>query len=62
MQTLNSIEVGSCNTMYGYWLGNSITNGFDNIAIGCKALYDSDADVTNNIIIGNGVGSNLSQL
>lgn len=59
-QTLNSIEVGSCNTMYGYQAGNSITNGFDNIAIGCKALYDSDADVTNNIIIGNGVGSNLS--
>ena len=41
-QTLNSIEVGSCNTMYGYQAGNSIANGFDNIAIGCKALYDSD--------------------
>jgi hypothetical protein len=57
---LNRIDDGNCNTMFGHSAGQSITDGFNNIGIGCGVLSECDPSITNNIAIGNRVGVSLT--
>lgn len=55
----SGINNGTNNTIIGAFAGTTITSGNNNIVIGTSALLNASGYINNNIIIGDGVGTNF---
>lgn len=55
----SGINNGTNNTIIGAFAGTTITSGNNNIVIGTSALLNASGYISNNIIIGDGVGTNF---
>lgn len=55
----SGINNGINNTIIGAFAGTTITSGNNNIVIGTSALLNASGYINNNIIIGDGVGTNF---